>query len=70
MKEVALELTSARWKRGMQGEQRMAFQQRENYVTCVTHEVSFTMGSAMVRVFQDIHLQGLISLTEEFELYS
>lgn len=56
MKEVALELTSARWKPGMEGEQRMAFQQRENYVACVTHEGSFTMGSAMGRVFQDVHL--------------
>lgn len=70
MREVALELTFARWKPGMQGEQRMAFQGRRNYVTSITPGGSFMMGSAVVHMFQDVSLEGLIGLAEEFELYS
>lgn len=51
---MALELTFARWKPGMQGKQRTAFQGGENYVASITHRGSFMMGSAAARVFQDV----------------
>lgn len=48
----------------------MAFQGRRGYVTGITHGGSFMMGSAVLRMFQDVSLEGLIVLAEEFELYS
>lgn len=56
--------------RHARGTENKAFQGGRNYVTSITHGGSFMMGPAVVRMFQDVSLEGLIGLAEEFELYS